>query len=89
MSDTPNHVRRIYADFIMQKSDIDRFNMGFEMADTGQKMVEMNLIRQHPNWSVGQLKAAVFERIYRTDFSADEMNRIMEAMVMFHDQKKD
>jgi hypothetical protein len=63
--------------------------MVFEMMEGGPRMVTDLIRRQHPDWSVGQLKAAVFERIYRDDFSADDMNRIMEAMVTFHDQKKD
>lgn len=86
MSDTPNHVKRIYADFM---SDIDCFNMSLEMAETGRRMVKMNLSRQHPDSSAGQLNATVFERIYRDNFSADDMNRIMVAMITFHDQKKD
>lgn len=84
MTDTPKHVKRIYADFIMQKSDVERFRMGFEMAATGRILVETNLNQQHPDWSTGRLKAAVFERIYRTDFSAEEMERIMASIVAFH-----
>ncbi|GAB3643454.1 hypothetical protein GCM10027423_40910 [Spirosoma arcticum] len=87
MNDTPNHVKRIYADFIMHKSDVDRFKMGFEMADIGRRMVEMNLTQQHPDWSTGQLKAAVFERIYCDDFTTDEMKRITESILAFHDRQ--
>ncbi|WP_461091899.1 hypothetical protein [Spirosoma gilvum] len=57
----------------MNKSDRERFQMGFEMADIGQRMVEQQLGKQHPNWSVGEIKAAVFERIYRNDFTSDQM----------------
>lgn len=87
MNDTPNHVKRIYADFIMAKSDVDRFRMGLEMADIGQRMVETNLTQQHPDWSAGQLKAAVFERIYRDDFPTDEMERIKASILAFHDRQ--
>ena len=40
-------------------------------------MVADRFRRQHPDWSAGQLKAAVFERMYRDDFTTDEMKRIM------------
>ncbi|WP_461053696.1 hypothetical protein [Spirosoma arcticum] len=71
----------------MHKSDVDRFKMGFEMADIGRRMVEMNLTQQHPDWSTGQLKAAVFERIYCDDFTTDEMKRITESILAFHDRQ--
>ena len=88
MTDTPAHVRRLYADFIIGKSDAERFQMSFEMADIGQRMVFDRLRRQHPDWSTGEVKAAVFERIYRDDFSAEEMTRIKAALLTFH-QKQD
>ena len=71
----------------MQKSNVERFRMAFEMVDMGQRIVETNLNQQHPDWSTGQLKAAVFERIYRDDFSADEMERIMASILAFHDRQ--
>lgn len=84
MTDTPNRVRRIYADFIMKKSDVERFQMGFEMADIGQRMVEEQFRQKHPHWSVGERRAAVFERIYRNDFAPDEMDRIKASIITFH-----
>ena len=87
MTDTPEHVRRIYTEFIMQKSDSERFKMGFEMADVGQRMVEEQFQQQYPNWSIGERKSAVFERIYRNDFSADEMLHIKTSIVAYYQQK--
>lgn len=84
MNDTPDHVRRLYADFIMGKSDAERFKMGFDMADVGQHMVEQRCLDQYPDLSVGEIKAAVFERIYRTDFSLDEMGRIKAELIAFY-----
>ena len=88
MNDTPAHVRRLYADFIMQKSDAERAQLGFEMADVGQRMIEEQFKQRFPYWSPGELKAAVFERIYRDDFSAEEMARIKAALLTFHQKQQ-
>lgn len=84
MNDTPAHIRRLYADFIMSKSDAERFQMSFEMADIGQQLTEQQVRQNHPNWSIGEVKAAVFERIYRMDFSEQEMIRIKADLLTFH-----
>ncbi|WP_461100940.1 hypothetical protein [Spirosoma koreense] len=72
----------------MKKSDEERFRMGFEMADLGQRMVEEQFRQQCPDWSIGQRKAAVFERIYRNDFSVAEMIRIKAAIMNFYQNVK-
>jgi hypothetical protein len=87
MNDTPDHIRHLYANFIMGKSDMDRFRMGFEMADFGPRVVEESIKQQYPDWSAGELKVAVFERIYRTDFSAEEMARIKASFLESYNRK--
>lgn len=84
MNDTPEYIRRIYSDYIMKKSDSERFKMGFEMADIGQRIVEQRIGKQHPDWSVGEVKAAVFEQIYRNDFSTSQMNRIKSLIMAYY-----
>ncbi|WP_020600690.1 hypothetical protein [Spirosoma panaciterrae] len=84
MNDTPEYIRRIYSDYIMKKSDSERFKMGFEMADIGQRVVEQRIGKQHPDWSVGEVKAAVFEQIYRNDFSTSQMNRIKSLIMAYY-----
>lgn len=87
MNDTPLHVQKLYSEFIMSKSVTERFRMGFDMSNDGRRMIEYSVARQHPDWSTGQLKAAVFERIYRDDFAADEMERIKASILAFHDRQ--
>ena len=84
MTDTPLDVRRLQGRIVLEKPLEQRLHMVFEMMEGGQRMVSDFLRRQHPDWSTGQLKAAVFERIYRDDFSADEMERIKASIVSFH-----
>lgn len=84
MTDTPLEVRRLQGRIVLEKPLQERLRMVFEMMEGGQRMVTDLLRRQHPDWSTGQLKAAVFERIYRNDFSVDEMERIKISIVDFH-----
>jgi hypothetical protein len=87
MTDTPLEIRRLQGQIFLKKPLQERMRMVFEMMEGGQRMVSDFLRRQHPDWSTGQLKAAVFERIYRDDFTTDEMKRITESILAFHDRQ--
>jgi Rv0078B-related antitoxin len=85
MTDTPAHIQKLYTAFFLQKTDAERFCIGFQMIEDGQRMVQAALRRQHPGWSVGQLKVATFRRMYHNDFPPDELDRIATAMQVWHD----
>ncbi len=79
MTDTPPDIRQLQGQIVGQKPLEKRLRMVFEMMEGGQRMVADRLRRQHPNWSIAELKAAVFERIYRDNFSKIEMKRIIDS----------
>ncbi len=87
MTDTSLEVDRLFSQFLMAKSVTERFQMGFEMMNDGRRIVECAIRRQHPDWSAGELKAAVFKRIYQDDFSADEMVRIKESLMAYEQRQ--
>ena len=87
MVDTLLEIRRLQGQIVLEKPLQERLRMVFEMMEGGQKMVTDLVRRQHTDWSTGQLKAAVFERIYRDDFAADEMERIKASIVAFHNRQ--
>lgn len=87
MTDTPEAVQRLYSEFIMAKPVTERFQMGFSMNNEGKRMIEYAVARQQPYWSAAELKAAVFERMYRDDFSAEEMARIKTTFLESHNRK--
>lgn len=66
--------------------DKDRQQVSARINNYYRVMVERSMKHRHPNLSAAELKAAVSERIYRTDFSADEMACIKAAMIAFHQQ---
>jgi len=86
MTDTPPEIRRLQGRIVLEKPLEERLRMVFEMMEGGQRMVANFLHRQHPDWSISQLKAAVFERMYRDDFTADEMERIITSIVACHER---
>lgn len=87
MTDTQPEIRRLQGQIIRQKPLEERLRMVFEMIEGGQRMVDNQFRKRHPDWSEAERKAAVFERIYRDDFTPDEMERIKAAIVVFHQQR--
>jgi hypothetical protein len=57
------------------------------IAEYYHKAVRRSVFRQHPDWSIGQIKSETFRRIYKNDFSAEELNRIAESMQDWHDNQ--
>ena len=84
MTDTPPEIRKLQGQIIRRKPLEVRLRMVFEMMEAGQRMIRDRLQRQHPNLSEGERKAAIFERMYRNDFSAEEMARIKASFLAFH-----
>lgn len=71
----------------MAKSVTERFRMGFEMMSDGRRIVECSINRQHPDWSEAERQVAVFERIYRDDFSEDALERMKISLRNYYERK--
>ena len=67
--------------------DKDKPQVSVRINNDYRVMVERSMNYRHPDWSDAELKAAVFERIYRNDFSTEEMARIKVVMLAFHQQQ--
>lgn len=51
-----------------------------------RKLIEKLIARQHPDWSDAERKIAFIERMYRNDFSPEEMERIRQSFIAQHQQ---
>jgi len=60
VTDTPEHIQGLYADFFRQKTDQERFQIGFQMTECSRNMVTAILRQQHSDWSETELKTGVF-----------------------------
>ena len=64
MNDTPAHIRSLQLNFFRTKTGGERLQIGLQMMEEGRRLVECQLRSRHPDWSDGQVIAAVFERFY-------------------------
>lgn len=83
MIDTPPHVQELFSQHIMAKSVAERFRMSFNMIDEGQQMMKRAIARQYPDYSEIERKVLLIERMYRDDFSSEEMARVKESYLDF------
>ncbi len=84
MIDTPPHVQELYSQFVMSKPVTERFRMGFDMIEEGQRMMEKTIERQYPDYSQAEQKTLLIERLYRDDFSPEEMARVKQSCLDFY-----
>lgn len=87
MTDTPEHILKLQATFFLQKPLDERLRIGLGMMEEGRNMVEGALKRQNPHWSEGELKAAVFRRMYADEFLPDELNRIAQSFISYYTRR--
>lgn len=74
MNDTPQSMQKKYHDLLMQKTNIERFLMGFSMFDAAKEMV---LASCRNNYSSLEKKLHLLARFYGNDFSEEQMNDII------------
>lgn len=88
MNDTPAHIRALQLNFFLSKTGGERLQIGLQMMDEGRRLVECQLRSRHPDWSDGQIIAAVFERFYKRDFSTEQLTIIKQSIIDYHDRSK-
>ncbi len=84
MNDTPTHIHQKQLAIFNQMSAGERVAICINMAEEGRRMVEMKIQQKHPDWTRGEVVAAAFERIYRDDFSSEELLRIADSIRRYH-----
>lgn len=78
MQDTSPEIMLIQHNIWMKKTEEERFRMGIEMIEEGRKLVESSIKNENPGISPTELKREVFKRFYENDFSAEELNTILQ-----------
>lgn len=77
MNDTPIAMEIRYRQMLMQRSSAERLKMGCSMLATARALIVASVRERAPDISSEGLRRALFLRLYRDDFSADERQRIM------------
>ena len=81
MTDTPLAVQELFSQHVMAKPVAERFRMSFAMIDEGQQMMKQAIARQHPDCSEREQKGLLIERMYRDDFTPEEMARVKQSFL--------
>ncbi|GAA4454403.1 hypothetical protein GCM10023189_20800 [Nibrella saemangeumensis] len=87
MKDTPAPVRQLQLELFQRMTPGQRIQVCLQMIDDGRKLVEGRIRADHPEWSTGQVVAAVCEELYRQEFSGEELAQIKQSIISYHQNK--
>lgn len=76
MKDTPNEIMIIQHEIFFTKSLEQRFLLAMQMIDDGVSLCRASIKNEQPNISEKELKVELFKKIYSTDFSEYEFQKI-------------
>ncbi len=77
MNDTSVEIDARYRSMIMAIKPQERLKMVGGMWDSGKRLVMSSIRNEFPEISDQELRRKFFSRIYRNDFSSDEMDKIL------------
>jgi hypothetical protein len=77
MSDTPPHVEKLYREMLMSRSPAERLKMACDMFDTARALLTAGILREKPHLDPAALRAELFRRMYRSDFTEAELDKLI------------
>ena len=78
MNDTQPKTEQHYKEMLLSKSPLERLQMTSRMFDSGRKLVIAGILKEKPYLNSSQLRALLFLRLYGTDFTATDRERIVK-----------
>ena len=81
MTDTHNSIAIRFHQMIMERSGVERLEMGCSMFDTAKQIVRSSIIARNPGASGAQMKKEIFLRFYGQDFSPEYREKILNALI--------
>ncbi len=79
MTDTPEHIYQKQYEIIASKPLSERIQLGLDTIDTTRRWIENSIRQASPNISPTDLAIAVFMRYYQYDFSAAQIDKIIQS----------
>ena len=80
MSDTSERVERLYGDMLLSRTPLERLRMASRMYDSAKKLVMAGIRDKNPHLTVSQLRTHLFLRMYGSDFTRDEREKIIKSI---------
>lgn len=77
MDDTLAKVEQRYREMLLSKSPAERLKMASKMYDSARKLVIAGILRERGHLDTPRLRAQLFLRMYGSDFSTTEKERII------------
>ncbi len=77
MNDTPKQIQLRYTKMLMSRTPTERLRMVSRMYDSSRKLVISSIRSERGQLSSSQLRRQLFLRIYGSDFTAADRNRII------------
>lgn len=81
MLDTTLEMQEKQLEIIFSKSAKERVAMGIDMTDFAYQVVKNSVIAQHKDFSEREIAAEIFRRYYENDFSKQELEVIIQAIL--------
>ena len=77
MSDTTTQIQQRYKEMIMSLTPTERLRMVSRMYDSGRKLVIAGIQNERQHLNSSQLRGQLFLRMYGSDFTAADRERII------------
>lgn len=77
MSDTPTQIQQRYKEMLMSRTPTERLRMVSRMYDSGRKLVISGIQNGRHELNASQLRTQLFLRMYGSDFTAADRDKII------------
>jgi len=77
MSDTSKEIEQRYKEMLLSRTPLERLKMASRMYDSGRKLVIAGIQHGKHPLTDSQLRGQVFLRMYGSDFTVEERERII------------
>lgn len=78
MRDTSTRIEQRYKEMLLSRTPSERLRMASRMYDSGRKLVISGIQKRRQQLTASQLRGQFFMRMYGSDFSATERERIIK-----------
>ncbi|KPL03851.1 MAG: hypothetical protein AMJ73_05160 [candidate division Zixibacteria bacterium SM1_73] len=78
MDDTQAKIEQRYQEMMLSRTPLERLKMASRMYDSGRKLVISGILKGRPHLDISRLRAQLFLRMYGSDFTATDTERIIK-----------
>jgi len=78
MDDTQATIEQRYKEMLLSRSPLERLKMASRMYDSGRKLVISGILKGRQHLDTPRLRAQLFLRMYGSDFTAADRERIIK-----------